>query len=169
MYSQFPNYLGAFYGKDVKIHKPTMNGSLFHNYKNYFSIVLLGIVDVNYKFIYTDVGSFGKESDSTIFEKTDFFKKLENNELNIRKCQLLPNTNTKMTFAFSLSSNVMRPFSGKVLSNKKRVFNYRLSHTRRHIESAFGILSNKWKLFHKPISANLNLSILLVKNLLFSS
>lgn len=65
--------------------------------------------------------------------------------------------------AFSLSFNIMRPFSGKVLSDNKKIFNYMLSHARRHVESAFGILSNKWKLFHKPINANLDLSILLVK------
>ena len=32
-----------------------------------------------------------------------------------------------------------------------------------YVESAFGILSNKWKIFHKPINANLDLCILLVK------
>lgn len=168
-YSQFPNCLGAIDGKHVRIRKPKMSGSLFYNYKNYFSIVLLAIVDVNYKFIYIDVGAFGKESDSTIFEKSNFFKKLENNELNIPKSQSLLGTNTKMPFtfigdeAFSLSSNIMRPFSGKVLSDKKRVFNFRLSHARRYVESGFGIMSNKWKLFHKPINANLDLAILLVK------
>lgn len=57
----------------------------------------------------------------------------------------------------------MRPYRGKVLSDKKRIFNYRLSRARRNVESAFGILSNKWKIFHKPINANLDLSILLVK------
>lgn len=57
----------------------------------------------------------------------------------------------------------MRPFSGKVLSDKKRIFNYRLSRARRHVECAFGILSNKWKIFNKPINGNLDLSILLVK------
>lgn len=49
------------------------------------------------------------------------------------------------------------------MSDKKRIFNYRLSRARRNVESTFGILSNKWKIFHKPINANLDLSILLVK------
>lgn len=121
-----------------------MSGSLFYNYKNYFSIVLLGIVDVNYKFIYIVIGAFEKEFDGTIFEKTNFYKKLDNNELNIPKSQPLSGTNIKMPYtfieeeAFSFSPNVMRPFSGK-----KRVFNYRLSRARRNVESAFGILSNK--------------------------
>lgn len=168
-YSQFPNCLGAIDGKHVRIRKPKMSGSLFYNYKNYFSIVLLGIVDVNYKFIYIDVGAFGKESDSTIFEKTNFYKALENNTLNIPKVRPLPGTNINMPYtfigdeAFSLSSNIMRPYRGKVLSHKKRVFNYRLSRARRHVESGFGIMSNKWKIFHKPINANLDLAIQVVK------
>lgn len=57
----------------------------------------------------------------------------------------------------------MRPSSGKYLSDKKRIFNYRLSRARRNFEFALGILSNKWKIFHKAINANLDLSILLVK------
>jgi len=169
-HSQFPNCLGTIDGKHVHIRKPRMSGSLFYNYKNFFFIVLLAIVDANYKFVYIDVGAFGKESDSTLFEKTPFYKKLVNNQLNIPKCQPLPGTtspNMAYTFigdeAFSLSQNMMRPFSGKLLSNTKRIFNYRLSRARRNVESAFGILSNKWKIFHKPINANLNLSILLVK------
>lgn len=76
-YSQFPNCLGTIDGKHVRIRKPKMSGSLFYNYKNYFSIVFLGIVDVNYKFIYIDVGAFGKESDSTILKRHIFIRHLK--------------------------------------------------------------------------------------------
>lgn len=61
----------------------------------------------------------------------------------------------------------MRPFSGKVSSNKKRIFNYRLLQARKNAESDFCLLSNKWKLFHKSISTNLYLSSLLIKTSFF--
>lgn len=61
------------------------------------------------------------------------------------------------------SPDIMRPFSGKVLSDTKRIFNYRLSRARRNVECAFGIFSNKWKIVNKPINGNLDLSILVVK------
>ena len=133
--------------------------------------MLLAIADTNYKFIYIDVCAFGKDSDSSIFERTDFYKKLENNELNIPKGQPLPGTvgpNMPYTFigdeVFSLSRNVMRPYSGKVLSHKKKkIFHYRLSRARRNVESTFGILSNKWRIFQKAINVNLDFAIILIK------
>lgn len=78
--TQYPNCLGAIDGKHVRIIKPKSSGSLFYNYKNYFSVVLLAIADADYEFICIDVGSFGKDADSTIFERTDFFRKLESDE-----------------------------------------------------------------------------------------
>jgi len=48
----------------------------------------------------------------------------------------------------------MRPYAGKNLRLKKRVFNYRLSRARRFIECTFGIMSNKWRIFHRPLNVS---------------
>lgn len=99
-----------------------------------------------------------------------FLKKLENNELNIPTSQPLPGTeNLSLPYifvgdeAFSISQHIMRPYSGKILSEEKIIFNYRLAHARRNVESTFGILSSKWKIFHKPINGSLDLAKLIIK------
>ncbi len=43
-------------------------GSYYFNYKNFHSIVLMALVDGDYKFIWVDVGSNGPSSDAQIFE-----------------------------------------------------------------------------------------------------
>jgi hypothetical protein len=45
----------------------TGSGSLFYNYKHFFSILLLALVDANYCFIAVDVGAVGKTGDSNVF------------------------------------------------------------------------------------------------------
>jgi hypothetical protein len=51
----------------VTIQCPPNSGSSFYNYKGYYSIVLLGLVDAEYKFIAIDSGAYGKEGDGSIF------------------------------------------------------------------------------------------------------
>lgn len=60
-----------FFGKDgisqtvagthVWIFSPTKSCSLYLNDKYYFSIVMLALVDANYKFDTLNVGSYGKK------------------------------------------------------------------------------------------------------------
>lgn len=59
-----PNTIGTIDGKHVRIKCPSKTGSLYYNYKDFFSIVLLAVVDANSKFIAIDVGSFGREGDA---------------------------------------------------------------------------------------------------------
>lgn len=52
-------------GNKFKMNMPVENGALFYNYKQFFSVLLLDLVDVNYCIIAGDVGEVGKISDST--------------------------------------------------------------------------------------------------------
>ena len=62
----FLNCIGAIDGKHVMIQCPFNSGSLFYNYKPYFSFVLLAVVSANYRFVMVDVGAYGGGNDSGV-------------------------------------------------------------------------------------------------------
>lgn len=65
----FHHCIGAIDGKHIAIRKPKNSGSLFYNYKNFFSIVLMAVVDANYSFLWISVGHYGSSSDAGIFKR----------------------------------------------------------------------------------------------------
>lgn len=160
--TQFPNCIGAIDGKHIRVRKPQDSGSLFFNYKGFFSIVLLGVVDANYCFISVDIGSYGSCSDSYAFKNSNFGQRLEMNQLKLPKNAQLPGDRfgQEMPFvlvgdeAFALSKHVLRPYARKNFTQATRIFNYRLTRARRMVECTFGILANKWRIFHSPIDVN---------------
>lgn len=70
--SNFPLCLGAVDGKHIRVIKPIVSGSMFLNYKHFFSVVLIAVVDSDYNFIFVDIGAYGKECDSSVFKETPF-------------------------------------------------------------------------------------------------
>lgn len=57
----------------------------------------------------------------------------------------------------------MKPYARTNMTHKKNIFNYRFSRSRRYIESTFGILSNKFRVFHTSINASFNVAKNIVK------
>nr|CAI5865924.1 unnamed protein product [Callosobruchus analis] len=155
----FPNCGGAIDGKHIRIVKPKNSGSYYFNYKEYCSIVLLAVVNANYEFVYINVGCNGRVSDGGVFDCTDFHDKLMTKTLNLPSVQ---DTTENLNFvfvaddAFALSENILKPYPQKQLSPEQRIFNYRLSRARRVVENAFGILANRFRVFHTEINMDPN-------------
>ncbi len=60
---QMYNVIRAIDGKHVPIKCLKKSGSLFYNYKGFYSIILLALVDGDYKFLGVDVGQNCSSSD----------------------------------------------------------------------------------------------------------
>ena len=86
----FPNCCGAVDGKHIAVRQPPRSGSLFFNYKNYFSIVLMAVVDAGYRFIMVDVGNYGSNSDTGIWKNSIIGRRHMNDHLGLPQCKMLP-------------------------------------------------------------------------------
>uniref|UniRef100_A0AAG5D146 DDE Tnp4 domain-containing protein n=1 Tax=Anopheles atroparvus TaxID=41427 RepID=A0AAG5D146_ANOAO len=155
----FPHAIGAIDGKHVSIRSPGHSGSDYYNYKGFYSIVLLVIVDAHYNFMFADAGGKGGISDGGIFRNSRLHYKLENKLLNIPRAEPLriPYKIPVPYFflgdkAFAFTDYCIRPFGGlHPPGSYQRVFNYRHSRARMPVENALGILANRFQVLKGPI------------------
>ena len=101
-------------------------GSLFHNYKGSFSLVLFELVDANYKFLFVEVGRPGSVNDARIYQESNLKQALDSGALH------LPQSTDSISYhflgddIFPLTLNLMKPYSrGDNISAVEKVFNYR--------------------------------------------
>ena len=139
----FPNCWGAIDGKHVRIKCPAKSGSMYYNYKQFFSLILQAVSDANCKFLCIDVGAYGKQSDGGVFRGSDLFNCLTSNKLGSNVQNKIPHTDLKLPLvlvgdeADPLLPYLMRPFPRNNLDRSKRIFNYRLSQAQRSIECSY--------------------------------
>ena len=144
----FNNCIGAMDGKHILINPPANSGTYYFNYKGTFSIVLLALVDADYKFVYVDVGCNGGISDGGVFKNSSLYIALENDTINVPAPAPPPGSDKVALYvivaddAFPLKKYIQKPYSRKGLTLEQRIFNYQLSRARRVSENVFGIFAN---------------------------
>ena len=155
----FPNGIGAVDGKRIIIQQPANSGSHYYDYMGNNSVILLAAVGPEYEILWADVGTNGRASDGTVWQKCQFRQALSSTEnlLNLPKATPLPGRRTPVPYvltgddAFALTRYMMKPYPQSGLTTERRIFNYRLSRKRRISENAFGIMPNRWAIFRSPI------------------
>ena len=147
------------------IRAPPKSSTLFHNYKGFFSIVLMALVDADYEFTYIDIGDYGSNCDSAIFKSCNFGRKFMLGQLDVpppkRLDHMPPGQGEFLPHcivadeAFPLQSDLMRPFPrntrGTNLPFPEIMFNYRISRARRIVENAFGILAQRFRVYDRRL------------------
>lgn len=159
---QFDHCVGAIDGKHISIEKPPMSGTLFYNYKGFFSTVLFAVVNANYEFMYIHTGINGSVSDGGVITHTSLYNKLMTDKLHLPPSCTLQGTNISVPYtflgdsAFGINRHIMKPYPFKNITHEKRIFNYRLSRARRVVENAFGILAARFRIFRQRISVHID-------------
>jgi hypothetical protein len=147
--ANFPNRWVAVDGKHIRVIKPEHRDSIFYNYKDCF---------LWYYWPWHTLTTALCMLTLVVTEKTvilPFFNDLRyGHHTGIRSDRPLSGTDGPHVPNFivwdegiTLNINVLRPFGGSNQSVNKSVYNYRLFRARRYVECAFGILSNKWRIF----------------------
>lgn len=91
-------------------------------------------------------------------------KAIRNKLFDLPPPKLLPDTNVLAPYvvlgdeAFPLLQNLLKPYprDQSLVDRTKAIFNYRLSRARRIVENAFGILTQRFRIFLTPIFLNVD-------------
>lgn len=156
--TKFPHCIGSLDGKHIVIDRPAHSGTEYFNYKRTFSIVLLALVDSQYKFIFADIGTQGRISDGGVLNNSLLWKRICRNEIDFPPPCPLPGMKINLPYvfladgAFALSKHVLKPYPGNHdIGSSKRIFNQNLSRSRVVVENTFGILTSVFRIFRRPM------------------
>lgn len=175
---QFPCCFGTVDGCHIPMKCPQggqESAKEYHNFKNFYSLVIMAMVDAKKRFIWASAGFPGNSHDAIIFQSTKIFKQLSENNLipEVSKDQ----DGTKIypmilgDSAFPFSTWLMKPYSNAVLTPQQRYFNYRLSRARMAVECAFGQLKGRWRILgrknesHQNTIKSMSLACIVLHNL----
>ena len=166
---QVPHSFGGLDGKHCRLAVcPSNSGSLYYNYKGFYSFVLLALVDGLLRFRWIDVGANGACSDTQILNNSELFENIENNTIGFPEPSPLPGDNENMPYfilgdeIFGLKPWLMKPIPGKLTNKEEQIYNYRISRGRRVAENGFGVLANRFRILLKGLHHNVETAQLVV-------
>ena len=131
----------------------------YHNFKNFFSIVLMSMVDARYRFIWGSCDYPGNSHDSIILQSTSLWSDIKEGKVLPSFTQEQENIHIPSLIlgdsAFPFETFLMKPYTHTVLTKEQRYFNYRLSRARMIVEGAYGQLKGRWRLLLNKTEGNL--------------
>ena len=127
---QFKYSFSAIDGSHLPIKCPPGGEAMkqYHNFKNFYSVILLALVDAKYRFIWASIGVPGNTHDLT-----NLWQRIIDGEV-LSECAV----QNKITIpplilgdgAFPRRTWLVKPHGDAILTEKKRYYNYRHSRAR---------------------------------------
>ncbi|XP_064487325.1 uncharacterized protein LOC135399499 [Ornithodoros turicata] len=157
----FPQAIRALGGCHLPVSPPKLHATDYYNYKGWYSIILLALVDHQYKFKYINVGSPGRCHDAHVYGRSRLRSLVDGDHFQS------PVVTIEGTFippiilcdqAFPLTSNLLKPFANAPKGTPQASFNYNLSKTRRIVENAFGRVKARFRHVMKRMECNTTLA-----------
>ena len=112
-----PHALAALDRKHIAMNKPKKSGSEYYTCKGFFSLVLLALVNAEYRFPWIDVGSSGSSLDAQIFNCSKLREKIEDGTLGLPPPETLGEGGSDLHYfllgdvAFALMPWLVKPYS----------------------------------------------------------
>ncbi|KAH6933859.1 hypothetical protein HPB50_018614 [Hyalomma asiaticum] len=107
----FPQAVGALDGCHFPVSPPKKHAVDYYNYKVWYSIILLALVDHRYRFRYIRVGSPGRCHDAGVYAASGLRKVVEGAHFESPMIDVAPIILCDQ--AFPLSENLIRKSSGR--------------------------------------------------------
>ncbi|KAH6935631.1 hypothetical protein HPB50_007094 [Hyalomma asiaticum] len=98
----------------IEVCPPKEHATDHFNHQGWCSVILLGVVDHHYKFMYMNVGSPGRIHDATVFERSRL-PAVMSGDLFKMQCQVIEGVGPVVVAsqAFPLQPHLMKPFSAR--------------------------------------------------------
>ncbi|KAG0423853.1 hypothetical protein HPB47_000384 [Ixodes persulcatus] len=155
----FPNAIGALDGCHLPVSPPKDSAVDYRNYKGWYSVILLALVDHRYLFRYISVGSPGKCHDANVYGRSPLGRLLEDYQVAVPRSiggtEIPPIVLCDQ--AFPLTRNLMKPFPHSLSPPQDEGdYNYALSKARRVVENAFGRLKARFRIVLKRMEVRID-------------
>ena len=89
------------------------------------------MVNADRRVLFSDIGEFGSQNDSFIFNSSHLCRLFEEKKLDVPGPSNLPNSNVSFPYylvgdeIFALRSWLLKPYAGNNLDSREQYFNYR--------------------------------------------
>ncbi|XP_046685419.1 protein ALP1-like [Homalodisca vitripennis] len=119
----------------------------------------IDVSDADGMLLVIDVGDYGRNSDGHVMANSSFCRAFKKGNLDLPEPSPIAGDNQPIPYyfitdeAFPMSKNLLKPYSKKALTtNSRRIFNSRLSRSRKPVECSFGMLSSKFGVLNTLIT-----------------
>ncbi|XP_064469657.1 uncharacterized protein LOC135384383 [Ornithodoros turicata] len=163
----FPQGVGALDGCHFPVSPPKDDATDYHNYKGWYSIILMALVDHKYRFRYISVGAPGRCHDAHVYRRSQL-SHIVASPLLQAPVALVAGTAVPLVIlcdqAFPLTANLIKPFGhNTTLTDDQRNFNYHLSRARSIVENAFGRLKARFRYTARRMDCDVNNARLVIR------